>query len=82
MITLYQAEWCPYCKHVRDWISENLNGIPIVFVSQPHDREKRKETIAVSGQPFIPTMKDDETEVVVADDDEKIIDYLRKKFDK
>ena len=82
MITIYQAEWCPYCKNIRDWISENLNGIPIIFVSQPHDRKDRKETIEVSDQSFIPTMKDDKTGVVIADDDKKIIDYLKKKFHK
>lgn len=80
MITIYQAEWCPYCKHVRDWIAENLNGVPITFVSQPHTREERKETIEVSNQTFIPTMKDDETGTVIADDDDKIIEYLKKKF--
>lgn len=82
MITIYQAEWCPYCKHVREWIGENLNGIPITFVSQPHAREERKETLEVSSQAFIPTMKDDETNTVIADDDDKIIEYLKKKFNK
>ena len=82
MITIYQAEWCQYCKNVREWISENLHGIPIVYVSQPYDRAKRKETWEVSNQPFIPTMKDDETGTVIADDDEKIIKYLQKKFKK
>lgn len=80
MITIYQAEWCPYCKNVREWISENLHGVPIVYVAQPHDRNKRTETIKVSGQAFIPTMKDDETDTVIADDDEKIIEYLKDKF--
>ena len=82
MVTIYQAEWCPYCKHVREWIGEQLNGVPLVFVSQPHNREERTETIEVSGQAFIPTMKDDETGTVIADDDDAIIEYLKKKYKK
>lgn len=82
MITIYQAEWCPYCRNVREWISENLNGIPLIFISQPHNRADRKETVEASGQAFIPTLKDDETGTVIADDDQKIIEYLKKKFNK
>jgi len=44
--------------------------------------DQRKQTIAVSGQSFVPTMKDDETKTVIADDDEEIIQYLKKKFNK
>lgn len=80
MITIYQSEWCPYCKHVRDWITDNLNHIPIVFVTEPHERSERTTVIEATGQPFIPSLVDDETKTVIADDDDKIIDYLKEKY--
>ena len=82
MITIYQAEWCPYCKRVRDWISDNLNGVPIVFISMPHNKQERTLLIEASGQPGIPTLVDDETDTVIPDDDDKIIEYLEQKYKK
>ncbi len=78
MITIYQAEWCQYCKRVRDWISDNLNDIPLIFISVPHDRSARVKLKEISGQVFVPTLIDGET--IIPDDDDKIIEYLEKKF--
>ena len=80
MVTIYQGEWCPYCKHVRDWIAENLNDIPLVFISVPHDRSERIKLKEISGQVFVPTLIDEETKTIIPDDDDKIIEYLSKKF--
>lgn len=80
MITIYQAEWCPYCKHVREWISENLNHVPVTFISEPHNKPERKDLIEMTGQNGIPSLVDDETQTVIADDDDKIIEYLAQKF--
>lgn len=80
MIKIYQAEWCPYCKKVRDWISDNLNDIPLIFISVQHDREKRVNLKKASGQVFVPTLIDEETKTIIPDDDEKIIEYLKSKF--
>ncbi|OGY27656.1 MAG: hypothetical protein A3F33_02175 [Candidatus Woykebacteria bacterium RIFCSPHIGHO2_12_FULL_43_10] len=82
MLKLYQSEWCPYCKNVRNWIAENLNEVEIVYISQPHDRSARKQVLEVSGQAFIPTLLDAETGTIIADDDQKIIEYLAQKFGK
>ncbi|OGH18837.1 MAG: hypothetical protein A2770_04335 [Candidatus Levybacteria bacterium RIFCSPHIGHO2_01_FULL_38_12] len=82
MITIYKIEHCPYCKRVEDWVKENIPSVPIKWVLEPSMHDQRKQTIAVSGQSFVPTMKDDETKTVIADDDEEIIQYLKKKFNK
>jgi len=82
MITIYEASWCPYCIRVREWISDNLIGVPIVFIAMPRDKAKRQELVEVSGQPGIPTMVDEETNTVIPDDDDKIIEYLSKKYNK
>lgn len=80
MIKIFQAEWCPYCKRVRDFIADNLNDVPLIFISVPHDREKRAMLKEASGQVFVPTLIDEETKTIIPDDDEKIIEYLGKKF--
>lgn len=80
MITIFQAEWCPYCKHVRDWISENLNNIPLTFISEPHLKPERLDLIEATGQNGIPSLVDDENGTVIPDDDDKIIEYLSKKY--
>lgn len=78
MITIYQAEWCQYCKRVRDFIADNLNDIPLTFISVPHEHSKRTKLKEASGQTFVPTLIDGET--IIPDDDDKIIEYLEKKF--
>ena len=80
MIKIFQAEWCPYCKRVRDFIAENLNDIPLVFISVPHDRDNRTMLKKASGQVFVPTLIDDEANITIPDDDEKIIEYLTEKY--
>lgn len=80
MIIIYQIIGCPYCERVQKWVEANAADKPITFVTEPPEHEKRVRTIAVSGQAYVPTMKDEETGVVIADDDEKIIEYLKKKF--
>ena len=75
MMKLYQFEGCPYCKMVREVMSELL--ITYVNVNVPRDRTQRHEVMQVSGQPTVPVLVDGD---VVLDDEEKIIPYLREKF--
>lgn len=82
MITIYRIKHCPYCQRVEDWINTNIPKAPIKWVVEPDTHEQRKQTIAASGQSFVPTIKDEENGTVIADDDEKIIQYLKKKFNK
>jgi glutaredoxin 3 len=75
-IVLYQAEWCPYCARVRQALTDLLLDYKIVNVPHDHaDRTLLKELFGVTG---IPSMIDGE--IKIADDDNAIIAYLRKKY--
>ncbi len=76
MLTLYQAEWCPYCARVRSWLTEHL--IDYYCVNVPREKSARKALKQVSGQTGIPTLVDGD--IVISDDDDKIIAYLAEKF--
>jgi glutathione S-transferase len=75
-IVLYQAEWCEYCAHVRNKLTDLLLDYKCVNV--PPDPAGRANVKAVSGQTGIPTMVDGD--VVIADDDDKIVAYLEEKY--
>ncbi|GAC1299626.1 MAG: glutathione S-transferase N-terminal domain-containing protein [Vulcanimicrobiaceae bacterium] len=74
-IVLYQAEWCPYCAHVRAKLTDLLLDYKNVNVARSH--ADRAEVKAVSGQTGIPVMVDGD---VTLDDDDDIIPYLEKKY--
>ncbi len=75
-IVLYQAEWCPYCARVRSKMTDLLLAYKVVNV--PRDRGLRTAVAEVSGQTGIPVMVDGD--VVIADDDDKIVAYLEKTY--
>ncbi len=75
-IVLYQAEWCPYCKHVRDVMTEMLLDYKVVNV--PHDHAQRTNVRELFGTTGIPSMIDGD--VKIADDDDAIIAYLEKTY--
>ena len=77
MMKLYQFESCPYCKMVREVMSELQ--LTYVNVNVPRDRSQRHEVMQVSGQPLVPVLVDGD---VLLDDEEKIIPYLREKYGK
>jgi glutaredoxin len=75
-IVLYQAEWCPYCAKVRNVMTDLLLDYKVVNVPEDHsERTNLKELFGVTG---IPSMIDGD--VKIADDDDKIIEYLEKKY--
>lgn len=77
-IVLYQAEWCPYCARVRAAMTDLLLDYKVVNVPHEHgERTNVKELFGVTG---IPSMIDGD--VKIADDDDKIIEYLEKKYGK
>ncbi len=75
MMKLYQFEGCPYCKMVREKLSELQ--ITYINVNVPRDKSRRQEVIQVSGQPSVPVLVDGDT---VLDDEEKILPYLMEKY--
>jgi glutathione S-transferase len=66
VLTLYQAEWCPYSSAVRQRLTEL--GLP--FVAQPvePDPEGRDELRRVAGTDEIPVLVTDEGEVLAGTD--------------
>jgi glutathione S-transferase len=77
-IVLYQAEWCPYCANVRSKLTELL--LDYKNVNVPRSHSERTVVKEVSGQTGIPVMVDGD--VIIADDDDAINEYLEKKYGK
>jgi glutathione S-transferase len=75
MVTLYQAEWCPFSSAVR----ELLNELGIAFVAQPVEPwpEQRDALRAVSGHDEIPTLRTDDGAVYRGT--KEIFAYLREQ---
>ena len=75
MMTLYQFEGCPYCRMVRQKLSDM--ELTYVSVCVPPDRSRRQKVLEASGQPTVPVLVDGD--VVLADENE-IIAYLAKTY--
>jgi glutathione S-transferase len=56
MLKLYQRERCPYCKPVREKLTDL--GVTYVNVNVPRERGSRTELIKLTGLPFIPALVD------------------------
>jgi glutathione S-transferase len=55
-ITFYHVGWCPECTIVREKL-EALN-VPFEDVAVPDTRMFRKQVFEVSGQYYVPVIKD------------------------
>ncbi|MGH7736770.1 MAG: glutaredoxin family protein [Candidatus Tyrphobacter sp.] len=75
-VVLYQAEWCPYCARVRSAMTDMLLDYTIVNV--PRDHVERKVLRELFGKTGIPSMVDGD--VTIADDDDAIIEHLKKTY--
>ncbi len=75
-IVLYQAEWCPYCARVRSAMTDLLLDYRVVNV--PREHSQRTVVQELFGTTGIPSMIDGD--VKIADDDDAIITYLKKKY--
>jgi len=75
MMKLYNADWCWYCRRVREKLDALGLDYEVVEVPIPHS--KRREVLRVSGQTSVPVLVDGET---VIDDDDRIIPYLEERY--
>jgi glutaredoxin len=75
MLTLYQAEWCPYTHPIRQLMTEL--GLTYTTVNVPADREARSELLAISGQEGIPVLVDGDK---VLTDSGEILEHLRSTY--
>ena len=74
-MTLYQFEGCPYCRLVR----QKLSDLELTYVSVcvSADRGRREKVIEASGQPTVPVLVDGD--VVLADEND-IVAYLDRTY--
>jgi glutaredoxin len=75
MLTLYQAEWCPYCHRVRQTLTEL--GLTYVAVNVPARRSERAELLALTGQDAVPALQDGDRIVTTSGE---IIRYLEQRY--
>ncbi|MBU5267114.1 glutaredoxin domain-containing protein [Virgibacillus proomii] len=79
MLKIYQRETCPYCKPVREKLTE-LN-VTYINVNLPKKRSERKELIELTGVPYIPALVDEEVIIAGKEGSYKdVLEYIEKKF--
>ena len=76
-MTLYHVDWCPECQLVRDKFEEL--GIPYESVIVPDRRPQRAEVFEVSGQYYVPVLKDGDK---VLSETHEILSYLETQREK
>jgi glutathione S-transferase len=74
-ITFYHVRWCPECAVVRDKL-EALK-VPYEDVVVPDIRMFRKQVYEVSGQYYVPVVKDDD---LVLAETRDILAYLDDRY--
>jgi mycoredoxin len=58
-VTLYHVSWCPECALVREKLTDlNLTYEDVIV---PDFRSSRQQVFAVSGQYYVPVLKDGDT---------------------
>ncbi|MBV8670703.1 MAG: glutathione S-transferase N-terminal domain-containing protein [Candidatus Eremiobacteraeota bacterium] len=72
---LYNADWCWYCRRVRDKLDELRLDYEVIEVPVRHSQ--RGEVLEVSGQTSVPVLVDGDK---VLDDDDIIIPYLEATY--
>ena len=74
-LTLYHVAWCPDCEVVRRKLADLHVEYEQVIV--PDFRPMRKVVQEVSGQYYVPVLKDGD---IVLTETGDILDYLDKKY--
>ncbi len=76
-LTLYHVQWCPDCAIVRDRLEE-LN-VTYEGVVVPDFRPMRRQVYDVSGQYYVPVLKDGDT---VLTETHEILAHLDTHYEK
>jgi len=74
-MTFYHVNWCPECAVVRDKLAELRLEYEDVVV--PDFQPFRKQVYEVSGQYYVPVLKDGET---VLTNTRAILEYLEEQY--
>jgi glutathione S-transferase len=76
MLELFQTEWCPSSRRVREFLTEL--GVDYVVRQVPVEPDQRTELAAAAGVSTIPVLLTDDTPPVVGED--AILGYLERHF--
>jgi mycoredoxin len=74
-LTFYHVTWCPECQVVREKLDEL--GLPYESVIVPDLRPLRRQVYEVSGQYYVPVLKDGDTVLSETGD---ILSYLETTY--
>lgn len=77
MLRLFQTEWCPASRRVRQRLTEL--DVAYVALPVPVERDEREALFAATGARSIPALVAGDGTVLVGEDD--ILDYLNSRFD-
>ena len=75
LLEVYQFEGCPYCKKVR----QKLTDLQIDFIARQVDKTNRTKVKEISGQEGVPVLVDPNTDTVMPESDD-IVEYLEKHY--
>jgi mycoredoxin len=74
-LTFYHVNWCPECQIVREKLEEL--GLHYESVTVPDLRPFRKQVFEVSGQYYVPVLKDGDK---VLSETRDILSYLETTY--
>jgi mycoredoxin len=74
-VTLFHVDWCPDCQVVRQKLADL--GLTYDDVVVPDSRRMRTQVHEVSGQYYVPVLKDDD---LVLTETADILAYLDKRY--
>jgi mycoredoxin len=74
-LAFYHVTWCPECQVVREKLDEL--GLPYESVIVPDLRPLRRQVYEVSGQYYVPVLKDGDTVLSETGD---ILSYLETTY--
>ena len=75
-VTVYSAVWCPWCKKVKEWLTENKVSFKEIDVEK--DPKAAEDMVKRSGQTGIPVIEVN-GEIIVGFDQEKLKTALKMK---
>lgn len=79
MIELYQFEGCPFCRKVREKLTELQ--IDYICRNTPHGSPRRQELVKIGGKDQVPLLVDKEKGIKMYESD-AIVAYLEKEYGK
>jgi mycoredoxin len=74
-MTFYHVQWCPECAVVREKLDEL--GLSYADVLVPDLRPLRTQVYEVSGQYYVPVIKDGDTVLI---ETRQILEYLESHY--